>query len=86
MWRCYTYGQGLGGFGPGGFLGGGIVGLMVNLLLVALVVWVVVRIFQSLTGRESRDRDDSLAILQRKYAAGEINDDEYNRMRDVLGV
>ena len=46
------------------------------LLIVALVVWVW-------PGRRA-ERDSALDELRRRYAAGEIDDDEYQHRLDVL--
>ena len=47
--------------------------------LLALLIWAMV---QAATGR-SRETE-SEAILRRRYAAGEIDTDEYNRQLDLL--
>lgn len=85
-----------GGFLGGGMFGGGIFGMFLNILLLLLVVWVVIRLVQSLMGRgassrptednatRSRDRDDSLNILKARFARGEIDEEEYQRMRNML--
>lgn len=56
--------------------------------LVALVVWAV----SSLTGPGSNRKPDRqqdaasspLEVLERRYASGEINDEEFERMRRLL--
>ena len=82
MWNCNM------GFmnGTGWFMGGGGFGMMFNLLILIAVAVVIYKIFQGFAIRPggSRDRNDSLDILKRKFASGEINDEEYKRMREVL--
>ena len=48
-------------------------------LLVALI-WAIL---QAATGR-SQETESAEAILRRRYAAGEIDTDEYNRRLEVL--
>lgn len=84
-----------GGLFGGGLFGGGMFGPILNLLILLLVVWVVIRLVQSMIGRsapaqaapastDAKDRDDSLSILKARFARGEIDENEYQRMRDVL--
>lgn len=60
------------------------------LLMVAFwvaVIWVAVSVFQRLAGRPSGERDRPERpeeILARRYARGEIDEDEYRRRRDIL--
>src|SRR5207245_4410367 len=60
--------------------GGGMMLLftLVPVALVALLVWAV------RSQRSSPARGDALAILQRRYAAGEIQREEYERIRTDL--
>jgi putative membrane protein len=58
-------------------------GLMMLLFwggLVALVVWVV----RSLTGQDHGGRETPLEIARRRYAAGEITPQEYERLTQDL--
>ncbi|TMG56877.1 MAG: SHOCT domain-containing protein [Chloroflexi bacterium] len=60
--------------------GGGMMLLfaLVPVALLALLVWAV------RGQRSSPARGDALAILQRRYAAGEIQREEYERIRTDL--
>jgi len=74
MMGNYGYGGGMGWFG----------GLMMLLFIVAfivLIVWAVRALFP--TPRRD-ERGTTLAVLQRRYAAGEISEAEYERARRVL--
>lgn len=71
------------GYGWGGFL------FMILLwgLLIAAVVGLVKVIFSGGSGKrtlDSREDDDSLAILNRRYAGGEISREEYETIKKDL--
>jgi putative membrane protein len=46
-------------------------------VVIALVMW-------TMSSRASASTDSALDELRRRYAAGEINDDEYQHRREVL--
>jgi len=48
--------------------------------LVALVIWVV----RSLIGREGPEREAAIEIARRRYAAGEITQQEFEQIRRNL--
>ena len=56
--------------------------------LVVLVVWVVSSLSRPGTGREPERPNDTratpLEILERRYAGGEISDEQFERMRRQL--
>ena len=76
------------GAGPGGWLGG-VVGWLIWLALIALFVFVVVRL---VTGPRHGDRywtppartDDPEEILRARFARGEIASDEFEQRLEVL--
>ncbi len=72
--------------GPFGFMGGtwgGIVSLVFWGAVAALLVWAVVRFTRP---REPTGaRETAIDVLKRRYAAGEIDREEYERMRHSLG-
>lgn len=87
MWGCdwmpgFTGMSWMGGFFPGGILSLLFFGLIV-LGLIFLAVKVVRAIRFSNTDR-LRDTIDSLEILKMRFAKGEINQEEYNKMKGVL--
>ncbi|HZV49291.1 MAG TPA: SHOCT domain-containing protein [Candidatus Dormibacteraeota bacterium] len=51
--------------------------------LVAVAVWVIRSLMGSRTGERPR-ADQPLEILRRRFAAGEISQDEYERARRTL--
>lgn len=70
----------LGGFGMGLF--GGVFMLLFWIAVILLVVWAVRGIFPSPALSE---HESAVKILKRRYAAGEINQAEYEQARKALG-
>jgi putative membrane protein len=63
---------------------GGMVWMMISWLVgIVLVVALVWAVLQAATGR-SRETESAEEILRRRYAAGEIDTEEYNRRLAVL--
>jgi len=67
-------------------MGGGIIGI----ILIALVIWGIFQfsgrggmndLFKNNSAGNSADEEDPLEILKKRYAKGEINTEEYERMR-----
>lgn len=83
MWNCNW---GIWSGGHGGFMGGGLFGFIWMILLVFIAVYLGSKLFQAFSSRQGgrQDRDDSLNIIKEKFAKGELSDDEYHRMKDVL--
>jgi putative membrane protein len=52
-----------------------------GLILIAVIVWAVFRLAGS---GQSRDRKDPIQILKERYARGEIEKDEFERMKREL--
>jgi putative membrane protein len=63
--------------------GGGFFGWAITLVIIVLVVLVLGRLFKS-GGNPSTDTRDSLKILDDRFARGEISEQEYLKMREVL--
>ena len=74
--------MGYGGYGWLGGMGGFgmVVGLLFTVALVALLVWGAGALFN---GRAAAD-ETPLEILRRRYAAGEIDQGEYEQARKTL--
>lgn len=71
--------------------GGGWLWMLLPLLfwggLIAFAVWALIRIFPSRSGNDgaSGNREDSAEeILQKRFARGEIDAEEYERSLEVL--
>ena len=71
------------GYDGHGFFGGGFMWLLWLLLIFA-----VVYVFANLVGRGNSSppeyKDTPLDILKKRYARGEIDEEEYERRRDEL--
>jgi putative membrane protein len=73
---------GFGGLGLGMGLFGGVAMLLFWVAIILLVVWAVRGGFA--TQRPS-EQESAVEILKRRYAAGEINQAEYEQARKALG-
>jgi uncharacterized membrane protein len=87
----YGYGTqgfyGLGGWAPGIAMGLGVLMMVAFWGVIMLGIAFLVRGFGGRPASESRAEPDAMAILQRRYAAGEIDEPTYRRMRgDILGT
>jgi putative membrane protein len=81
MLGCNYMGSGMGHWG----FGGGVIGLGITLLIIVLIVLVLLQLNKSGRKRDPHaDTMDSLKILKSRYAKGEITEQEYLRMRDIL--
>jgi putative membrane protein len=49
-------------------------------IIIGAVAWVIVRI----TGSEGRERGDAVEIAKQRYARGEIDREEFNRISEDL--
>ena len=71
----------------GGGFAGGIFPLLFWGLIILVLVFVAIKLFGSIKSNQTgpfRDKNDSLAILKMRYANGEINQNEYVKMKSVL--
>lgn len=84
MWGCNYSGAGLGHW----FFGGGIIGFGLTALIIILIAALVLKLMRGNQQNKSQnsDRLDSLMILKNRFAKGEITEQEYKKMRDVLSV
>ena len=72
---------GMGGYGMMGF-GMGF-GFIFMLLFFGLIIWIIVTLINS-TQSNRKDDLDSLTILKRRYASGEITKKQYEEMKREL--
>jgi putative membrane protein len=66
---------------------GGIFSLLLWGLIILVLVFLAVKLFGLVKSNKSgpfRDKNDSLEILKMRYANGEINQDQYVKMKYVL--
>jgi putative membrane protein len=78
----------MGGWGWGMGLLGGLGMLLFWGLIIGLVVWLIVTLTRSNQGAASRGAqpDSALETLRRRLAAGEITPQEFDTLRQKLGV
>ncbi|MBM4458719.1 MAG: SHOCT domain-containing protein [Chloroflexi bacterium] len=78
----------MGSWGWGMGLLGGLGMLLFWALVIGLVVWLVVTLTRSGQSNASRGAqpDSALETLRRRLAAGEITLDDFDRLRQKLGV
>jgi len=76
----------MGPAGGAGGMGGGYVWGLVWVLFVVAVVAIALYLVFRLAGEQeaSETGDDALAVLERRYARGEIDDDEFEQRRTRL--
>lgn len=75
----YDWGYGDNGYGVWGF-----VFMLLIMALVVIGVIVAIRYLGSHTGSSGGQKETALDILQRRYASGEIDKNEYEERRKVL--
>ena len=76
-----------GSFGMGGYgmMGFGIgFGFIFMLLFWGVIIWLVVTLVNS-SQSSKKESEDSLTILKRRYASGEIAKKQYEEMKKELG-
>jgi putative membrane protein len=86
MWRCDNWGTGL-PFGLNNlFMGFGPFGALLGLVFFIFIIYVIAKLVMTLFSKPNAnpDRQDSLTILKNRFAKGEITQEEYDRMREVL--
>jgi len=86
MWNCNNWGAGL-PFGLNNFfMGFGPFGGLLSLAFFILIIYLIAKLVMSLFSKSTAnpDRQDSLTILKNRFAKGEITQEEYNRMREIL--
>jgi putative membrane protein len=66
--------------------GGWVLMILAWIALLGLVVWAISRLFPTRSGGDSRGQtaETPEEILDRRLARGEIDTDEYARLRDAL--
>ncbi len=83
MWECgMSYSLGFGKW----FMSGGIIGFTIKSIIIVALFFLLYRFFMPNNSNVSTnlDRKDSLEILKVRFAKGEISEQEYQRMKNVL--
>jgi putative membrane protein len=66
-------------------IGGGFIAMMIGLLTTVIVIAVILRVVDRMTGREIfRRRPTPDEVLADRYARGELTDEEYRHRLSVL--
>jgi putative membrane protein len=65
-----------------GLMGFGLLAWILPLILIGLVVWLLVRTFGQRSPMGSSNEAEE--VLRRRFAAGEIDGDEYARRLEIL--
>ena len=78
----------MGGFGFGGMLFGGLLMIAFWVLIIGGAIWLVVTLARGNQGASvtSASGQTPLAILQARYAKGEITKEQFDQMRRDLGA
>jgi len=84
MWGCNYTGAGLGHW----FFGGGLWGFGITVLILGIIAVLALKLVRTSQHRKSEDADrlDSLMILKSRFARGQITEQEYKKMKEVLSV
>ncbi len=82
------FGSGFGHYGnwlcgPGAFFPGPF-GWIITLLFWGLVIYLLVKLFGAIFSGKKENSSSNLDTLQERYAKGEIDEDEYRRMKTEL--
>jgi uncharacterized membrane protein len=82
MWGCnYLFGWG------SGIFPGGIFSMLAGFLIIPPTIYVAIRIFRTQTPNTdlwSQNRIDSMQILKTRFTNGEITQEEFAKMKQVL--
>lgn len=62
------------------------VGTLINILMLVTIVYIVVLTVRSFLSKDKNNMDavDSLEIIKKKFVRGEISEEEYQRMKEIL--
>ena len=72
------------GYGYGNNMMGGVFGMVIPIIIIAIVVFAIYKLFQNNNTKNIGTRDNSLDILKERLARGEINEEEYNSKKNAL--
>lgn len=61
----------------------GLIALALLVVLILAIVWLLRALFRP-AGHAGQPRDEAEDVLRRRYASGEIDEEEYQRRRDGL--
>ena len=58
--------------------------MIIPIIIIGIVVFMVYKPLQDNNSKDIGARDNSINILNERFARGEINEDEYNHKKDLL--
>ncbi len=61
-----------------------IFGTIAVIAIIALVAWAIVSSTSKRNDDRERSRPDALAVLERRFANGDIDENDYRHRRDLL--
>lgn len=67
-----------------GLFGGGWYGMIFMLLIAALLIFIVYKLFNNQALRARTGTENSLEVLNERFARGEIDEEEYQRKKSLL--
>lgn len=82
-----AYGCGiLNGFGRYNMMGGGWLMMLVPVLFIGLAIYAFMKISQNNSNNKTHNNsnNDALNILNKRYAQGEISEEEYIQKKNIL--
>jgi len=71
------------GFGNN-MMGGGAGMMIIPIILIAVVIFLVYNQGGNNKFRDISSKDNALNILNQRFARGEINEEEYNKKKNIL--
>jgi len=89
-WGTHPFGSMRGGFG---MRGGGALGFLFGVLVIGGLAWLLASMvykgkglpcLETSADENSAPEDASLQILRQRYAEGELTDEEFQRMKEIL--
>jgi putative membrane protein len=69
--------------GPGAFFPGPF-GLIITVLFWGLLAYLLVKLFRAIFSKDTNSNSSNLENLRRRYATGDISEEEYHRMKTEL--
>lgn len=78
------WGNGMGPGMMGGFGGFGFIGMIIFWGLIIAGLFFLVKLMTSSMGKRENTEDKPLSILKERYARGEIDHQEFARMKEVI--
>lgn len=77
------FGYGYGGFGGCGLTGGGFGMMIIPLILIGIIIYAIFKMQGSNAGNRV-EYNNSIEILNERYARGEITEDEYKQKKSLI--